>query len=156
MDEIDLQASINQNLYSTPSRSLLRAAPDRGQSETNCLKNLVELRTGTIDLNWKSTPGCWTNNRKRTGLHCCRAGEWEHEITVNRGPQCTTAWTRRERSTSNQGVWLIGRLILITVLQIAAKIQQPIGNEDGIGMKRPFDGSSGTITFNSIVTVFNL
>jgi len=45
--------SIKQNLYSAPSRSLLRGPPDPGQAEKNSLENLekvVELRTGTI---WK-------------------------------------------------------------------------------------------------------
>jgi len=40
--------SINQNLYSTPSRSLLRGTPDPGQVEKNSLEKAVELRTGNI------------------------------------------------------------------------------------------------------------
>ena len=37
-----------QDLYSAPSRSLLRGAPDPGQAEKNSLEKVVELRTGTI------------------------------------------------------------------------------------------------------------
>src|SRR6218665_1940846 len=63
---------------------------------------MVELRTGTIwevpKIYWKSIPGCWTNHRKRTFLHCRREGEWVHQITLDRRPQCTTACTRRERA----------------------------------------------------------
>jgi len=40
--------SINQNLYSAPSISLLRGAPDPGQAEKNSLAKAVELRTGTV------------------------------------------------------------------------------------------------------------
>jgi len=40
--------SINQNLYSAPSRSLLRGAPDPSQVEKNSLEKVVELKTGTI------------------------------------------------------------------------------------------------------------
>src|SRR6218665_3801515 len=36
---------------------------------------------------------------KRSLLHCRRAGEWDPQITLDRGPQCTTACTRRERAT---------------------------------------------------------
>ena len=91
--------SINQNLYSAPSRSLLRGAPDPGQAEKNSLENVVELRTGTVwEIHWKSISGCWINHRKRAGLHCCRAGEWDHQITVDRGRLCTTACVRRERA----------------------------------------------------------
>src|SRR6218665_684612 len=39
--------SISQNLYSAPSRYLLRGAPDLGQAEKNSLEKEVELRTGT-------------------------------------------------------------------------------------------------------------
>jgi len=42
--------SISLNLYSAPSRYLLRGAPDTGQAETNSLEKVVELRTGTV---WK-------------------------------------------------------------------------------------------------------
>ena len=35
---------------------------------------------------------------KRTGLHYRRAGEWDYQITLDRGPQCTTACTRRQRA----------------------------------------------------------
>src|SRR6218665_4221608 len=47
----------------------------------------------TVLRKWKSIPSCWTNYRKRKGLHCRRAGEWDHQIIVSRGPQCTTACT---------------------------------------------------------------
>src|SRR6218665_3594783 len=40
--------SINQNLYSTHSRSILRGAPDSGRAEKNSLEKVVELRTGTV------------------------------------------------------------------------------------------------------------
>src|SRR6218665_3952294 len=40
--------SINQNLCSAPSRSLLRGASDPGQAEKNSLDKVVELRTGTV------------------------------------------------------------------------------------------------------------
>src|SRR6218665_285612 len=39
--------SINQNLYSAPSRSLLRGAPDPGQAEKNSLEKVEELRIVT-------------------------------------------------------------------------------------------------------------
>ena len=45
---LSIHQSINQNLYSTPSRSLLRGVPDPGQEEKNRLENVVELRTGTV------------------------------------------------------------------------------------------------------------
>ena len=44
---IDIQ-SINQNSYSTPSRSLLRGTPDPGHAEKNSLEKVGELRTGTV------------------------------------------------------------------------------------------------------------
>ena len=44
--------SINQNLYSAFSRSLLRGAPDLGQALKNSLEKVVELRTGTV---WEMT-----------------------------------------------------------------------------------------------------
>jgi len=37
-----------KNLYSTPSRSILRGAPNPGQAEKNSLEKVVELRTGTV------------------------------------------------------------------------------------------------------------
>jgi len=41
MQRSDGLQSINQNLYSTPSRSLLRGAPDPGQAEKNrCLRSI--------------------------------------------------------------------------------------------------------------------
>ena len=40
--------SISRNLYSAPSRYLLRGAPDPGQAEKNSLEKVVELRTGTV------------------------------------------------------------------------------------------------------------
>jgi len=43
-----INLSINQNLYSTPSRSLLRGTPLPGQAEKNSLERVVELRTGTV------------------------------------------------------------------------------------------------------------
>src|SRR6218665_1219324 len=43
-----INQSINQNLYSAPSRYLLRGAPDPGQAEKNSLGKVVELRTGTV------------------------------------------------------------------------------------------------------------
>jgi len=43
-----LNQSISQNLYSTPSRYLLRGAPDPGQAEKNSLQKVVELRTGAV------------------------------------------------------------------------------------------------------------
>jgi len=56
----------------------------------------MELRTDTVWevplIYWRSIPGCWANHRKRTGLHCRRAGEWDHQITADRGLQYTTAW----------------------------------------------------------------
>src|SRR6218665_1424160 len=85
--------SINQNLYSAPSRFLLRGAPAPGHAKKNSLEKVVKLRTGTVwevpYLNWKAIPGCWTNHRKRTGLHCHRAGEWDHQILVC-DPACMT------------------------------------------------------------------
>src|SRR6218665_112876 len=39
--------NINQHLYSAPSRSLLRGAPDPGQAEKNSLEMVVGLRTAT-------------------------------------------------------------------------------------------------------------
>jgi len=43
-----LNQSISQNLYSAPSRYLLRGTPDLGQVEKNSLEKVVELRTDTI------------------------------------------------------------------------------------------------------------
>jgi len=43
---INVSQSINNNLYSAPSRYLLRGAPDPGQAEKNSLEMLVELRKG--------------------------------------------------------------------------------------------------------------
>ena len=40
--------SINQILYSVPSRSLLRDAPDPDNAGKNSLEMVVELRTGTV------------------------------------------------------------------------------------------------------------
>jgi len=55
---------------------------------------LVRLRTSTI---WEApqiwdqpVPGCWTNHWKETSLHCCRAGELDHQI-----PWCTAASTKK-------------------------------------------------------------
>src|SRR6218665_4005336 len=44
--------SINQNLYSVRSRSLLRGTRDRGQVENNSLEKVVALRTRTV---WEET-----------------------------------------------------------------------------------------------------
>src|SRR6218665_1244003 len=41
-----INQSVNQNLYSAPSRYLLRGAPDSGQAEKNSLEKVLELRTG--------------------------------------------------------------------------------------------------------------
>src|SRR6218665_607211 len=38
-----IHQSINKNLYSAPSRSLLRSAPEPGQAEKNSLQKLVYL-----------------------------------------------------------------------------------------------------------------
>src|SRR6218665_1852150 len=57
---------------------------------------LWELRTATV---LEVITGCWANHRNRTSLHCCRAGEWDHQITLDRGPQCTMACTRRQRAS---------------------------------------------------------
>ena len=90
------------------SRSLLRGAPDPGQAEKNSLEEVVELRTGTVwevpYIYWKAIPGYWTNHIKRTGRHSRRAGEWDHQITVNRGRQCSTACTRREREAETSQI----------------------------------------------------
>src|SRR6218665_260844 len=40
--------SISRNLYSAPSRYLLRGAPNPGQAEKNSLEEVVELRTGAV------------------------------------------------------------------------------------------------------------
>ena len=45
---VNINQSINQNLYNAPSRSLLRGASDPGQEEKNSLQKVVELRTSTI------------------------------------------------------------------------------------------------------------
>jgi len=42
MDKQVINQSINQNLYSAPSRSLLRGARDPGQAEKNSLEKVVE------------------------------------------------------------------------------------------------------------------
>ena len=79
--------SINQNLYSAPSRCmyLLGGAPKPGQAEKNSLENMVDLRTGTVWevpwIHWKPIPGYWTIHRKWTGLYCRRAGEWDHKMS---------------------------------------------------------------------------
>jgi len=49
--------SINQNLYSVPSRYLLRGTPDPGQAEKNSHDKVVDLRTGIFWVFWKSIPG---------------------------------------------------------------------------------------------------
>jgi len=43
-----MNQSINQNLYSAPSRSILRSAYNPGQAEKSSLEKVVELRTGTV------------------------------------------------------------------------------------------------------------
>ena len=62
----------------------------------------MKLRTGIVwevpSIFWKSAPGCWINYRKRTALHCRRAGKLDQQFDVGRRPQCTTACTRRERT----------------------------------------------------------
>jgi len=45
---LGIYQSINKNLYSAPSRSLLRNAPNLGQAKKNSLEKVVELRTGTV------------------------------------------------------------------------------------------------------------
>src|SRR6218665_1547600 len=69
--------------------------------EKACNKKMVELRTGAVwevlYINWKAIPGCWTKHRKGTGLHCSRAGEWDHQITVNRGSQCVYDGLHKKR-----------------------------------------------------------
>src|SRR6218665_3775925 len=47
--------------------------------------------------------GCWTNcsikmTKKGNCLHCSRAGEGDNQVTMDRGPQRTTACTRSERA----------------------------------------------------------
>ena len=37
-------------------------------------------------------------DRRRTGLHWSRVSKWDNQITVDRGPQCMMACTRRERA----------------------------------------------------------
>jgi len=44
---------------------------------------------GTLNL-LEVIPRCWTNHRKRTSLHCNRAGKWDNQITMARGRQCAT------------------------------------------------------------------
>jgi len=93
--------SINENLYSAPSRSLLRGAPDVGQMEKNSLEKVVELRIGTVwEVPYKYLLEVHSRlldqPQKRTGLHCRKAGEWDHQIAMDRELQCTTACTRRE------------------------------------------------------------
>ena len=43
-----INQSINRNLYSAPSRSLLNDTPEPGQLEKNSLDKVVELMTGTV------------------------------------------------------------------------------------------------------------
>jgi|SRR6218665_593129 len=97
--DTQINQSINQNVYSAPSRSLLRGAPDPGQAEKKSLEKVVELRTGTIREMpyWKSIPGCWTNHRKRTCLHCRRAGDWDHQITLDKGHCSVRRYAQKER-----------------------------------------------------------
>src|SRR6218665_895909 len=45
---ISINQSISQNLYSAPSRYLLRGTPNPGHVEKNSLEKAVELRTGTV------------------------------------------------------------------------------------------------------------
>jgi len=40
--------SISQNIYSSPSRYLLRGAPEPGQAGKNSLEKVVEFRTGAV------------------------------------------------------------------------------------------------------------
>jgi len=55
---IFIDQSINENVYSYPSRFLLRGAPDPGQAENKSLEKVVELRTSTVCevsyIYWKS------------------------------------------------------------------------------------------------------
>src|SRR6218665_2597565 len=48
LHKLEQHQSINQRLYSTPSRSILRGAPDSGQAEKNSLENRHSLR-GALD-----------------------------------------------------------------------------------------------------------
>ena len=93
----NLNESVNQNVYSAPSRYLLRVAPDPGQADKNSLEKVVELSTSTI---WEVPYSYFKSilDRKGTCLHCRRAGECGHQITEDRGPPCTTTCTRRERA----------------------------------------------------------
>ena len=52
-----MNQSTTQNLYSAPSRSPLRGAPDPGQAEKNSLEKVVESRKGSI---WEVAYICWT------------------------------------------------------------------------------------------------
>src|SRR6218665_1852187 len=86
---INCYTSINQSvkMYVAPlQKPCSEALPTQAKQKRTVLRK------------WKSIPSCWTNYRKRKGLHCCRAGEWDHQITVDRGSQCMTACTRRERA----------------------------------------------------------
>jgi len=72
-----------------PYSEALPEPPDPGQGEKKNLQKLVKLRAGSIlevpQLWEKLVPGCWTNHRQGTVLHCRRAIEWDHQIAVERG-----------------------------------------------------------------------
>src|SRR6218665_944731 len=45
---LGIYQSINKKLYSAPSRSIPRIAPNPGQAKKNSLEKVVELRTGAV------------------------------------------------------------------------------------------------------------
>ena len=47
----------------------------------------------------QAIPGYWTNHRKRTGLHCRRACEWDHQINVDLSVRRPAQEERRGQSS---------------------------------------------------------
>ena len=92
--------SINQSkfIHCTFKIPTQRPSGKRQSREGGGIENKHHLR-GALDLLEVHSR---LFGRKRTGLHCRRADKldqrMDHQITVNRGPQCMTACTRRERA----------------------------------------------------------
>src|SRR6218665_43602 len=92
-----ISQAISQNVYSVPSRYLLRRRSGRRQSRKE-----QSLEGGGIG-NWHRLGGALDllevysailgQPQKISGLNCRRAGECGHQITVSRRPEGTTACT---------------------------------------------------------------
>ena len=100
--------SINKNLYSAPSRSLLRDARDPGQAEKISLEKVVELRTGTV----------WKVPQFLRHLSGCRS------ITMVSGVNLLWEVGGRESGFENWGSWVL-------------KVQQTVAGITGFRVSSP-------------------